>query len=98
MDQTLQADGFDLEFIQARLIKAQDGSPMLEFDLQAPSDILSISLLSGGSLSTWSEYDRVGGVWGSCVSLPALPTKPLDLTISRIEYQVNGPWKTTWRP
>jgi len=98
MDQTIQAGGFDLHFIQARLIKAQDGSPMLEFDLQAPSDILSISLFSEGSLSTSSEYDQVREVWVSSVSLPTLPTKPLDLTISRIEYQVNGPWEIIWQP
>lgn len=98
MDQTIQAGGFSLHFIHARLIKDQDGSPTLEFEVQAPSDILVIPLFADGSLSSSSEFDQVRGVWVSGVSFPALPTRPLDLTISRIQYQVNGPWEITWQP
>lgn len=98
MDQTIQAGGFALHFIRARLIKDQDGSPTLEFEVQAPSDILAIPLFAEGSLSSSSEFDQVRGVWVSGVSFPVLPTRPLDLTISRIQYQVNGPWEITWQP
>jgi hypothetical protein len=100
MDQVVHVGGFDLHFTRARLKNDADGSPQLEFDIQTPSptDILSMPMFADGSLSSASELDPARGMWVSGVSLPAVPTRPIDLRISLIQYQVNGPWEITWQP
>ncbi len=98
MDQTIQAGGFDLHFTQARLVKDQDGSLALEFDIQAPKDIEGIMLRGPDAHPNGGGYDEARGLWVSHLSLTELPTQPLDLSISQLDYRVNGPWEITWQP
>ena len=92
------AAGFDLHFTQARLVADQDSSLALEFDIQAPKDIEGIVFEGANAHPNGGGYDEVRGVWVSHLSLPALPSQPLDLTISQLDYRVNGPWDITWQP
>jgi len=99
IDQTIQAGEFALHFIQARLKPGQDGSVILEIDAQPQPGITSLNLFPAEGASSYEAgYDKVRGVLVSRISLPALPTKPLDLYISEILYKVNGPWEITWQP
>jgi hypothetical protein len=99
IDQTIQAGGFDLHFTQARLKSAQDGSVILEIDAEPQPGITSLNLFPAEGASSYEAgYDKARGVLVSRISLPALPTKPIDLYISEILNKVNGPWEITWQP
>jgi hypothetical protein len=99
IDQTIQAGGFNLHFIQARLKPGQDGSVILEIDAQPQPGITSLNIFPAEGVSSYEAgYDKTRDVLVSRISLPALPTKPLDLYISEILYKVNGPWEIIWQP
>jgi len=99
MDEKINAGGFDLHFIKARLKNGSDGSIMLEFDIEAPEGVTGINLIPNAQSST-SEfgYDKVRGIMVSRVSLPAIPTGPIDLDVAEVFYKVSGPWQITWVP
>ncbi len=98
MDQTIRAGGFDLHFTQARLIADQDSSLALEFDIQASKNIEGIVLDGANAHPNGGGYDEARGLWVSHLSLTELPNQPLDLSISQLDYRVNGPWEITWPP
>jgi len=99
IDQTIQAGGFDLRFTQARLKPGQDGTVVLEIDAQPQPGITSLNLFPAeGSSSSEAGYDKARNVLVSRITLPDLPTYPLDLYISEILYKVHGPWEITWQP
>lgn len=99
IDQTIQAGGFDLHFTQARLKPGQDGTVVLEIDAQPQPGITSLNLFPAeGSSSYEAGYDKTRNVLVSRITLPDLPTKPMDLYISEILYKVDGPWEITWQP
>ena len=100
LDQTYQVNEFNLHFTKATLKAAQDGTFMLEFDIQAPPAITMINLVPKDATSptTESGLDKTRGVLVSRVMLPTLPTQPIDLYISEVVYKVNGPWEITWQP
>lgn len=99
IDQTFHAGDLDLHFTTARLKTAVDGSLTLEFDVQAPSGVMMVNLMpKENPSSSGSGYDKARGVMISRVTLPALPTQPVELYVSEIVYKVNGPWEITWQP
>jgi hypothetical protein len=100
IDQTIQAAEFDLHFTKARLKAAQEGGFTLEFDIQATPAITGVSLFPKEATSSSNEsgYDKARGVMVSRVTLPALPTQPVELYVSEILYKVNGPWEISWQP
>lgn len=100
IDQTFPVNEFNLHFTKARLKAAQDGTFILEFDIQAPSAVSMVNLVpkDDSSPTTESGFDKTRGGLVSRVMLPALPAQPIDLYISEVVYKVNGPWEITWQP
>ena len=100
LDQNFQAGEFNLHFTKARLKAAQEGGFTLEFDIQTPLAITRVNLFPKEATSSSNEggYDKSRGVMVSRVTLPTLPTQPVELYVSEIIYKVNGPWEITWQP
>ncbi len=99
IDQRIQAGGFDLHFIQARLKPGQDGGIILEIDAEPQPGITSLNLMPvEGSASIEAGFDSARRVLVSRISLPALPENPIDLYISEILSRIDGPWEISWQP
>jgi hypothetical protein len=99
IDQTIQAGGYNLHFTKARLKPAEGGTIILEIDADPQPGIASLNLLPAeGSASYEAGFDNARNVLVSRITLPTLPTKPVDLYISEILCKINGPWEVTWQP
>jgi hypothetical protein len=100
LDQTFGAGEIELHFTKARLKADQGGALTLELDLQAPVGVTGVYLSSKDATTSVmaSGYDPARGVLVSRVTLPALPTQPIELYIFEIVYKVDGPWEITWQP
>jgi hypothetical protein len=99
LNEKINAGGFDLHFIKARLKKTQDGLLMLEFDVEAPPEVVAVNLSTkDGSPQSETGMDLGRKVMVSRISLTALPIQPIELTVYEVLYRVNGPWKINWMP
>ena len=99
LDEKVSINDIELHFTRARLKENADGSLTFEFEIKAPTDVVSVNLSANAqSFSSESGYNANKQVLVSRISLPDLPDEPLEFGVSEIVYKVEGPWKITWQP
>ena len=99
LDEEVSINDFNLHFTRAHLKENADGSLTFEFEIKAPTNVVSVNLSANApSFSSQSGYDPNKHVLVSRISLPDLPDGSLEFGVSEILYKVQGPWQITWQP
>ncbi len=94
LDEALQADGFVLHLVKARLVSMTE----LSFEFDPAQNMTGLRLYAEQASGASGGAPIANQNITTGLSFKALPTEPFEIRLASIYYRIKGTWEIHWTP